>query len=108
MRRSGRGLSGLFFAAGVGHYEADLFIGDLLRHRFLDGSQQIQPEVGGGLEDVLLVDRMHPIGPERGFTFFDEVRDENNDRRNFSATKLGNLLESAALVQQFQSFLGRA
>ena len=96
---------GLFLAAGVGYDEADIFVGDLVGHGFLDGFQQIQAEAGGGFEDLLLVDGMHPVRTEGCFAFFDEVSDEDHYRGNFSASELGYLLKGAALIQQFQCFL---
>jgi hypothetical protein len=95
----------MLLAAGVGYYQANIFVADLFGDSFLDGSQQIQAEAGGGFEDLLLVDGMHPIRAEGRFAFFDEVGDEDDHRRNFSSAELGNLLKGAALIQQFQSFL---
>ena len=66
---------GLFLAAGVGYDEANIFVGDLFGDGFLDGLEQIQAEAGAGFENVLLVDGVHPVRTEGGFSLFDEVGD---------------------------------
>ena len=57
---------------------------------------------------MLLVNRVDPVRAKERFAFFDKVGDEGDDRRNFSAAKLGDFLEGAPLLQQFQGFLRRA
>ena len=99
---------GLFLTAGVGHDEANIFVGDLFGDGFLDGLEQIQAEAGAGFEDVLLVDGMDPVWAEGCFALFDEVGDEDDHRRDFSPAKLGDFLERASLIQQFECFLRRA
>ena len=91
--------------AGVGHHQANFFVGDLFGDGFLDGLEQIEAKAGGGFEDVLLVDRMDPARAEECFPFFDEVGDEDDYRGNFSAAELGDLFKRAALIQQFECFL---
>jgi len=90
--------------AKVGGDEADFLVSDLFGYGVFDGFQQIQAEAGAGFEDVLLVDGVDPVGAEGRFAFFDEVGDESDHRRNFSAAKLGDFFEGASLLQQFPGF----
>lgn len=89
----------------MGYHQANFFVGDLFGDGFLDGLDEIEAKAGGGFEDVLLVARMDPARAEGCFPFFDEVGDEDDDGRDFSAAELGDLLEGAALIQQFECFL---
>jgi len=95
----------VFLAAGVGYYEADVFVGDLFGDGFLDGFEQIQAEAGTGFENVLLVDGMDPIGAEGQLAFLNKVGNQGDDGGDFSAAKLGDFFEGATLIQEFERFL---
>jgi len=99
------GYLGLFLAAGVGYYEADVFVSDLFGDGFLDGFEQIEAEAGAGFKDVLLVDGMHPVRAKRQLALLDKVGNQGNDGGDFSAAKLGDFFEGAALIQEFERFL---
>src|SRR5258708_18775534 len=66
----------------------------------------MQAEAGGGFADVLLVDGVEPVRAEGRFALLDEIGDESDHRRNFSAPELGDFLKGASLLQQFAGFLG--
>src|SRR5271166_1707057 len=51
---------------------------------------------------------MDPVGAEVEFAFFDEVGDQGYDGGDFSAAKLGDLLEGVAFFEEVQGFLRRA
>lgn len=89
----------------MGYDKADFFVGDLVWYGLFDGFQQVEAEPGAGFEDVLVVNGVDPVWAERGFAFFDEVGDESYNRGDFSAAELGDFLEGAALIEQFQGFL---
>ena len=55
---------------------------------------------------MLLVDGVDPVRAEGRFALFDEIGDESDHRRNFSAAELGDFLKGASLLQQFAGFLG--
>jgi len=92
-------------AAGVGYYQANIFVGDLFGYGFLDWLQQIHAETVAGFEDVLLVDGVDPVGAKRQLAFLYEVGNQGHDGGDFSAADLGDFFEGAALLQQFECFL---
>ena len=92
----------------MGYHQADVFVGDLFGDGFLDGLEQIQAEAGAGFENVLLVDGVDPIRAEGQLALFDKVGNQGDDGGDFSAAKLSDFLERAALIQEFERFLGWA
>src|ERR1700751_1533677 len=54
---------------------------------------------------MLLVDGVDPVGAKRQLAFLYEVGNQGHDGGDFSAAKLGDLLEGVALFEEFHGFL---
>ena len=93
--------------AKISEDQANLVVGDLFGERILERLEALHAQALAGLLDFFLMVAVNPAGLEIQFTAFHHSGDEGDNTAQLAVASLGDLFESATLLQKSQRFARR-